>query len=55
MADSPTLKIPCPNCGQKVSNSLAWLKANDQFTCMGCGRTVEVDSADHLKGLDAAD
>lgn len=40
-------KIPveCPQCGQQVEKTLAWLENNGDITCPHCGAQFGVDSA----------
>jgi len=49
------INIPCPGCGQKTKKSVTWLKANNYFSCEGCGRTVTVDAKELLAGIEKAD
>ncbi len=52
--DSLSIEIPCPHCGQKVKKTLAWAKANPQFSCR-CGHAVQIDGKVLKQQLDLAD
>ena len=52
MLDSETLEIPCPECGEKARKSIAWLKSNRQFTCAGCGSTINLQAEGLLAGIE---
>ena len=55
MFESAEIRVPCPGCGHKSVKSLAWLKANDQFICDGCGKSVTLDREQFRAGLDKVD
>lgn len=55
MFEKAEIGIPCPKCGHKTEKTVAWIKANDSFTCGGCGSTVTVDTENLLAGLQKAE
>ncbi|CDM59914.1 hypothetical protein LPU83_pLPU83a_0073 (plasmid) [Rhizobium favelukesii] len=55
MFEDVEINIPCPGCGQKTKKSVAWLKANKQFTCDGCSNAVTVDAEKLFAGIKKAD
>jgi transcription elongation factor Elf1 len=52
MFENKTFGLPCPKCGHKTKKTLAWIKANDEFTCDGCGGVVRTDKEKLLAGID---
>jgi len=52
--DRATIDVPCPKCGHKTVQSIAWLKTNTQYTCV-CGGTVTLESEEFLRELDQID
>ncbi|WP_411906297.1 hypothetical protein [Rhizobium mayense] len=54
MFDNKSISIPCPGCGQKTSKTIAWIKANDNFICDGCGRPITIKAEELLSGLEEA-
>lgn len=42
--DGDKIAIPCPECGHETEHSFGRLKANNKFTCAGCGNTIEVEN-----------
>lgn len=42
--DNFALPIPCPKCGKQTAESLAWLVANNEFPCSGCGFLIDLKS-----------
>lgn len=53
MLDDAPVEIPCPGCGRKKAQSIAWLRENRVFNCDGCGARIEVDSEKLFSQLDA--
>jgi transposase-like protein len=53
--DSATLDIPCPGCEHVNPLTIAYLKANQQFTCAGCGKDVQIETDQLKSGLKEAD
>ena len=53
--DEQKIAIPCPGCGKKNEKSIGWVKANDQMTCSGCGRTVHLERDQLLAGVKGAE
>jgi len=53
--DKQTIAIPCPQCGKKADKTITWLKANDKFTCGGCGGNVTVDRNQFLSEIKKAE
>lgn len=49
------ISIDCPGCGHKTEKTIAWIKANKEFTCVGCGRPVAVHADDLLAKLKEAE
>lgn len=41
--DSQSLDIPCPQCGKKTPQTVAWLKANAEMVCPGCQTVIALD------------
>lgn len=44
--DSQRIEIPCPHCGQKLSETIAKLKTNPKLTCKRCHGAVDIDATD---------
>ena len=44
--DDHPLDIPCPNCGQKITQKIGWLKRNPEITCHGCEAVIRIDADD---------
>ena len=42
--DNLEMENPCVYCGRKNRKSIAWMKAENQFTC-GCGTVIAVNMA----------
>ena len=42
--DGFSVPIPCPECGKKAPQSLAWLIAHDKLTCSGCSFVIDLKS-----------
>lgn len=55
MFEKKEIGITCPECGKKTKKSVAWIKANDNLTCSGCGSTVTVQNEKLLSGLKEAE
>lgn len=55
MFETAEINIPCPGCGEKNPKTIAWIKTNDHFDCVGCGKSVRVESKDLLAGLKKVD
>jgi ribosomal protein S27E len=53
--DDQTLDIPCPGCNYVKQLTVVWIKAHEEYTCDGCGKTVGLDKAGLLEGLKEAD
>lgn len=52
--DKGVLGIPCPACGHKTKKTIAWIKANEQMICDGCGRTVTLECEKLIEGINQA-
>lgn len=52
--DDQTIGIPCPGCGHETEKTVAWLKANNQFTCV-CGSTITLESDQFREGISQAE
>lgn len=52
--DSQSIGIPCPNCSEKTEQTVAWLKANNAFTC-ACGTVINLDSNELIRGFEEAE
>ncbi len=42
MFDEQPIYVACPKCGEQISKTLGWLKANNSFRCpaSGCGVNI---------------
>ena len=49
------LQIPCPNCQQKISETIGRLKDDLKVTCTSCGTAFAVNSTEFDKGVEAAE
>ncbi len=47
--DNAEYPIECPNCGHEISETVAWYKANPNFTCPNCDFLFEAE--DFARGL----
>jgi len=47
--------MPCPQCGHKATKTIRWLKANDHFTCPGCGQRIDLQRDEFLGDIAKAD
>ena len=47
------LEIPCPGCGHKTKQTIAWVKTHTEYVCsgVGCGQTVTLNRDELLRGL----
>lgn len=45
-----TIGIPCPQCGTKTPKTVAWMKANKEYTC-SCGRVIHLEADEFLSLL----
>lgn len=52
--DSKTITIPCPNCGEKIQETIGRLKHNPKIPCPGCGKTLAINADELTKGVDSA-
>ncbi|CAN5163474.1 hypothetical protein BH10PSE10_BH10PSE10_21900 [soil metagenome] len=52
--DGQSIEIPCTGCGKKAEKSIAWIRANDRYTCEGCGVEIILERDNLLAGLDEA-
>jgi predicted RNA-binding Zn-ribbon protein involved in translation (DUF1610 family) len=50
-ADSHTVSLPCPQCGEKFTQAIGWFKAHGHYTCGGCGASVTVDTTKFTEGI----
>lgn len=55
MFDDKRIPIPCPKCGQKTEQSVAWIKAHDHFACPGCGTRIDIQADNFLDGIRTAE
>jgi DNA-directed RNA polymerase subunit RPC12/RpoP len=55
MFEKAEIGIPCPKCSHKTNKTIAWIKANDQVACGGCGSTIHLESEKLLSGLKEAE
>lgn len=53
MFDSHVIAIPCPNCGNKVEETIGRLKENPKIPCPGCGKTLAINADELREGVDA--
>ena len=49
------LQIPCPNCQQKIPETIGRLKANPDITCSGCGSAIHVDTTKFGQGIESTE
>lgn len=49
------LQIPCPNCQQKIPETIGRLKDDPNVTCSSCGTAFTVNSTEFDKGVEAAE
>lgn len=42
---------PCAECGEQVNKTVAWLKANHNYTCEACGKTSTINAANRERYL----
>ncbi|SNS36689.1 hypothetical protein SAMN05216374_0998 [Tardiphaga sp. OK246] len=52
--EGQSIEIPCPDCGEKATRSLASLRSDTEYDCSGCGKTIRPDAKKLFKGLDDA-
>jgi len=52
MLDGKKFGLPCPKCGHKTEQTIAWIKAHDDFVCAGCDETVKLDNERLLADLE---
>lgn len=45
------IDLPCPKCGHKTKETIAWIKANDKFACGGCGAEIALDRDEIVRDL----
>jgi len=45
------INVPCPGCGYKTRKTGGWLRAHNEFTCVGCGTRVTMESRQFHDGL----
>lgn len=54
-ASNVQLQIPCPNCEQKIPETIGRLKDDPNVTCSSCGTSFTVNSTELDKGIEAAE
>jgi len=42
--DSHIVTIPCPNCGEKIDETIGRLKQDPKIPCPGCGKVLAIDA-----------
>lgn len=42
------INVPCPECGHENGTSAAWVRANDELPCQGCGGAIALGDRKHL-------
>jgi lysyl-tRNA synthetase class I len=50
MFDNAELSVPCSHCGQKTTQTVAWLKTRQRFSC-ACGAHTEIDARQFVEDL----
>ena len=55
MFEKAEIGIPCPKCGHKTDKSIAWIKANDELVCHGCGSMIRLEKEKLFAGLKKVD
>jgi transcription elongation factor Elf1 len=53
--DGAEIGIPCPGCGHNTKKSIGWLKTQNQLTCGGCGKVIELESSNFRQGMREVD
>ncbi len=48
MFEEATIDIPCRKCGHQTPKTIAWLKANSEFDCRGCGSHIFLENVEEL-------
>jgi transposase-like protein len=52
--DDQCIEIPCSDCGHEEQKTIAWIRANDRYSCSSCGAAIILQSEKLLAGLDEA-
>jgi transcription elongation factor Elf1 len=50
--DQHNVGIPCPGCGQEVTETVGKLKESPDLTCSNCAARISVDATELTAGLD---
>ena len=51
--ESHRIGIPCPSCGQKRTETIAWFQRHLQYTC-ACGQSIAIDTTQLKQGIATA-
>jgi hypothetical protein len=38
------IELPCPGCGNPMSQTIGWLRSHDVIDCAACGMTINLGS-----------
>jgi transcription elongation factor Elf1 len=49
--DDQSLPVTCPECKHDTPVKIGRLKHSPNVTCLGCGKTIEVDAKELAEGL----
>ncbi len=52
VADSVSISIKCPKCGEKTEKVLSWLVDENFMPCPGCGRGVNLKAGDNARRIE---
>lgn len=50
-----SVKVPCPNCGYKITQTIGRLQNNPQLHCPRCDGDIQVEASGLRKGLSSVD
>jgi endogenous inhibitor of DNA gyrase (YacG/DUF329 family) len=53
--DSNVITIPCPNCGEKIDETIGRLKQDPKIPCPGCGKILAIDAEQFRQGEKSAE
>lgn len=42
--DDQKIDVPCPNCGEKLTETIGALRRKPQRRCSGCGVQIDIDT-----------
>ncbi len=53
--DTKSVQLTCPNCKEKITETIGRLKANPDITCGNCDSAIHVDTTKFGQGIEAAE